>query len=229
MKVKKCQHFWSWFSQHQQILLQVFNLPHADCLYWLDELGSHVRACNRSLGAQLQLDTHGWQRGQLLFTVGGNPHHFEWADWMVANAPTLEGWEFFSLMPPMPANTYIEMKLKVLKLTTDDIWINPPDLTDGDHKIRLCVYAGCDRDIDNRGRQVLDQAVFNVLGERLYGKYIGLVVAEPLNRTSPALRERLVPLAELPLRLGEGAIEPAIIETNGMIKLPGNSRAVHAA
>lgn len=229
MKVKRCQHFWSWFGQHQQTLLQVFNLPHAECLYWLDELEAHVHAYHRSLTVQLHLDTDQWQRGQLLFTAGGNTRYFEEADWLVDHAPALEGWEFISLAPPMPATTYIEMKLKAMKLTATGIWVNPPDLTDADHKIRLCVYADCERDIDNHGRRVLDQAVFNVLGERLYGKYIGLVIAETLQRASPALRERLVPLNQLPLRLGAPLLEPAIIDSNGMIKLPGKIRAEHAA
>lgn len=217
MKKIKSKHFWSWFIHNQDTYLRIFSMPRACCQFWLDELHAHVAGYQRLLHAQLYLDNHHWKKGQLVISANGCQKQFKAVEQLVAAAPSIPGWEFFSLQPPLPPDAIIGSKLKLLKIQVDGLLFSPRAFTGHDAKIELQVYSSCTAANDLLGQSVIERVVFNLLGERIYGERIAYVIVQPLSWLSPSQRRELLPLNLLPDHLGCSDLQRFEVDKNGLI------------
>lgn len=166
MKITKTTHFWAWFKRHHSDLEQYCDYSCGEMLYWIMELNTHLRAYQRFFRGTILSDTGKPDRWTLAITSGGREKLFKMADRLVDKAPKLEGWEFLGQLPPMPAGAFIEERLRVLQLDVNNFWFSAADTTERAGRIRLKIYIETCLALTEEHRALVDQAVYNVLGER---------------------------------------------------------------
>jgi len=200
MNIRKIpnKHFWNWFQRHHIEFADLIKQPKKHIRYWDYELFVHLRGCSRHFGYIIEKNTpnNTWE---LTITVQGQKAHFKKADALVAAAPAIPGWNISALEKSRDIDFCLEDQMDALGIdprelyfslkTTDtfkkDITVYYPLVTKRNY-YNIAVFA--------------KQAVYNLLGERLYGNEINSIEAENL---SVADKEQLYKLETLPEYIGQ--------------------------
>lgn len=217
MKRLKCKHFWAWFAHNQQTYRKVFAMPHSSSQFWLEELDTHVARYQRAFGARLYLNHDTWNQGQLVISAQGAFKLFSAVERLVAKAPAMTGWEFIALHPPVPAVTGVEAKLKHAAIVVEDLLFDWRNIST-DTRSELPVYASGGVALEPFGESLIEQVVYNILGERMFGDRVAYVVTRPLTAIPKPYRKELLPLDHLPQYLGNPDLVKYRVGKSGLLE-----------
>ncbi len=190
-------HFWAWFRRNQYHYLNYEELTPAAKAYWMAELQTHATAYNRFLVPFLycSLDRD-HKRCKLVISAVGRTKSFKAVDRLINNAPRLAAWDLVALMPAAGPGEGIAEELAAAGLGAASFWF---DVRETLH-FRKPFYVF----VDTRQGQtyamedLAEQALFNVLGERVFGERIEYVRIVLFSDVLPENMAFLAPLEELP-------------------------------
>ncbi len=190
-------HFWAWFRRNQHHYLNFEGLTKAAKAYWMAELHSHAAAYHRFLMPFLydSLDPDN-KRCQLVISALGRTKSFKTAERLINKAPRLAAWNFVALMPATGPGQGIAEELAAAGLGADPFWFDVREPLD--YRQPFQVYVKTDRMWTCEMEDLAAQALFNVLGERVYGEYIEYVRIDLIPDVLPVGKAFLAPLEELP-------------------------------
>ncbi|WP_276485574.1 hypothetical protein [Paraflavitalea pollutisoli] len=196
MKTTKAARFWAWFRRNQHHFLGYDELAPAAQAYWMAELEVHMAAYDRHLEAFLACsDDRVHKLGRLLITAHGRAKSFKAADRLVNKAPRLAAWYFESLISPVSVAAGIREELAEAGLDGESFWFDVRNsLT---FRKPFLVFVDVGRDAHDDLDIMAEQAVFNVLGERMFGERVECVHFIRFSDLLPENKAFLAPLGEL--------------------------------
>ncbi|WP_276482331.1 hypothetical protein [Paraflavitalea pollutisoli] len=198
MKPSKIRHFWEWFERHHQTFLDFESLTRTERQYWLAELDGHLAVYNRFLMPLLEWDTiHSTQKCQLTITAVGRSRSFAMVDKLMKQAPKLRNWEMTALEPAAGFDETAAGMLQQLNASVGKLWFDVRDM-DARGKDLLFVFAEGDADIDYDHHFEIDELVYRILGEKVYGTCFGGIRLEAYESLVEEEQSYLVPLEQLP-------------------------------
>lgn len=187
------RHFWDWFLRHQHEYRELLHQPQKELNYWLRELNAHLRAYYKFFGFSLSIPDEGTAR--LTITVYGKAIHFKKVEAFVATAPIIPGWSIVALEEPLAVDALLDDQVR-------DIGIDPGEChfsfgLGGQETI--VVYHPLCADNNRRAfQQLVYTAIYNMLGERSFGKHIDAIRVDNLSCADPSA---LHPLHKLPMHI----------------------------
>ncbi|AXY73919.1 hypothetical protein D3H65_07965 [Paraflavitalea soli] len=197
MKQSKALHFWAWFRRNQHHYLHFDALTPAAKAYWMAELQAHAAAYHRFLAPYLyySLDPD-HKRCKLVISALGRTKSFKAADRLIHKAPRLTAWDLVALMPAASPGEGIAEELATAGLRPDSFWFDVRERLD----FRKPFYVFVDTRLNHIYdlEDLAEQALFNVLGERVFGEHIEYVRIVLFSDVLPENMAFLAPLEELP-------------------------------
>jgi hypothetical protein len=199
-------HFWEWFKRHNQEYLEMHKKSKKEATFWAHELDAHLRAYYKFFGFSLALYDNA--PAKLTITVNGMDEHFKKVDAFVATAPEIPGWSIKALEDPRPIDFLLE------ELMAED-GIDPREcyfsFTGKDGKDIMVYHPLYRADNGFLFLQLVDAAIFNLLGERSFGTDIGHLDVDNL---SCADLNDIHKLLDLPTHIGLRK-SPLRVDLNG--------------
>ena len=189
------QHFWAWFSRHNDEYLDFKKKSKKDFKYWLNELNAHLRAYCKSFYFAIGCDE---EASVLIITANGNAKQFKKIEDFVAKAPPLAGWKFIALEGPRPIDFLLQSQI-------EESGIDPTELLfsfdiDSANRVYLTMYHPlCNMENEELIFELGSRAVYNLLGERSFGLDIRKIRVANL---SEAASGSVAKLEQLPACLG---------------------------
>jgi hypothetical protein len=197
MKHSKAMHFWAWFRRNQHHYLNYEKLTPAAKAYWMAELQTHATAYHRFLAPFLYCSLDGGnKRCKLVISALGRTKSFKAADRLINKAPRLAAWDLVALMPAAGAGEGIAEELPAAGLRADSFWFDVREMLTFRKPFFVFVNTGGKPGYDME--DLAEQALFNVLGERVFGERIEYVRIVLFSDVLPENMAFLAPLEELP-------------------------------
>lgn len=199
MRFSKPKQFWEWFRRNQETYLHLFKSSKAEALYLMREMTMHLAAYGTRINAELY-----WEKVEgdievvLVFTTYGRARQFRKVERLVAQAPDLPGWRFLDLDPPRPIDFFLDEDYGHLDFDPFNLWFEPPRFFNNQDKCCLDVYVDTYTQISKEYEQAVAGAVYNVLGEKVYGLKIRELNVDRLCELPKRQRSALVNLQQLP-------------------------------
>lgn len=113
--------FWEWFREHTAGYLFLSQVDDEVKTNLLEDLKAHLQAYCDKLCFEIGGDPEA--EHELIITAEGDKSYFEYAEFLVAEAPKLDGWKFFALIPPRGAD--FEITINEHKIQSKDMWFQP--------------------------------------------------------------------------------------------------------
>lgn len=216
MRTTKATHFWTWFRRNQRHYLHYEKLAPAAKAYWIAELKAHVTAVDRHLRPFLGCNPEGVNKGcELVISAECRLKSFRAADGLIGKAPRLAGWNFLSLLPPTDIKAGMREELADAGLDSNSFWFDVRDTLTGRRPFYVFV------DTRKKAPQDLDimaeQAVANVLGERLYSERVECVYFVLILDILPENLAFLAPLDQLRDFLNARDLSGMVVGQNGKL------------
>jgi hypothetical protein len=219
MKFSKAKHFWTWFRRNLDKYAAPPTESNPETVYHLNELSMHLLAFGRGIGMELSWPAPGMEgNATLIITSFGNRKYFKKIGSLVAQAPKLPGWEIIALQPPQPVDFFIEEDFGECNIDPFNLWFEPPAFYRSETRICLDVYAEVYTSITTEFKHAVYAAVFNVLGEKVYGQEIRVVHVENLLELTKKQRTRLINLQQLPDYVKLRELSTIVINDNGSLE-----------
>jgi hypothetical protein len=191
LKLSK-QHFWLWFREHNREYLSLNTKSQKDIRYWTNELTAHLRAYYKFLYFSIST-TNDHTTGVLTISVAGKEQYFKYVDRLTAVAPAIPDWRVQALEAPMPIDFLWEHEHGDTGVDPHDFWCLVPE---GGYKPDIEIYHRLYTEDRQRAfRAAAEGALYNVLGERAFGRNIGVISVANL---STAPKGELIKLKKLP-------------------------------
>lgn len=218
MKHTKAMHFWAWFRRNQHHYLNYETLTPAAKAYWMAELQTHATAYHRFLVPFLYCspDPHN-KRCRLVISAVGRTKSFKAADRLINKAPRLAAWDLVALMPSAGPGEGIAEELAAAGLRADSFWFDVRDTPDLRKPFYVFVDTGLRRSYDME--DLAGQALFNVLGERVFGEYIEYVRIVLFSDVLPGNMAFLAPLEELPSFITARDLSGMVVGKDGGLRM----------
>ena len=219
MKITKTKHFWIWFQRHLACYYGFQEIGNPEAAYYWNELSMHLWVFGRGIAAELSWpppDEEG--NATLIITAMGDAKYFKKIERLVAQAPKLPGWDIIALQQPQPVDFFIEEDFGECNIDPFNLWFEPPDVSPSVPRIILYVYAEIYTDITPTFEQAVRAAVFNVLGEKVYGLELRVVHVENLLELSEKERAKLVNLQQLPDYVKLRGLSTIVINDQGTLE-----------
>lgn len=197
MKRTKAMHFWAWFRRNQHHYLNYEKLTPAAKAYWMAELQAHAVAYHRFLVPFLYGGQDGdSKRCKLVISAAGRTRSFRAADSLINKAPRLAAWDLVALMPSAGPGEGIAKELEAAGLGADPFWFDVRETLH--YRQPFYVFVNTRQGHTHDMEYLAAQALFNVLGERVFGEYIEYVRIVLFSDVLPENLAFLAPLEELP-------------------------------
>ena len=223
MKTKKAkstliQHFWTWFTKHQEEIRTPATGTNYISEFWEKECRLHLQAIDRRLGFEIwhmpEKNEH-W----LIITAFGQAKCFPLVDAIVEQAPYLKGWTFLALFPPTEPDFLLAQRHDLDRFNPLDLVFSPLflQLTASDDDM-LILYANDDREVTEADEDAIWDLLYNLIGERsLCSRYSSLIVMP-----KPDLPDELIgemrPITALVDYFPAEAMSALRIDSRGKIK-----------
>jgi hypothetical protein len=210
MKRLTKNHFWEWFSKHNQEYFGLNKKSKKESKYWINELNTHLRAYYKFLAFTLSVDEEN-KKGTLTISVDGNEAYFRRVDEIVAKAPIIPGWEIKALEDPFPIDFKLENQIAETGADPREMYFAPV----GEHQpLKFVIYHPLYTEEKRYPFMVIaSQAIYNLLGERSFGMDVrGIEVAN----LSSANRDEIYKLEDLPDFIGS-LRSSIMVDEDGML------------
>jgi hypothetical protein len=215
------QDFWDWFQQNSTRLLHPSKLPEQESNSLFDEFFRRTNDyCGGKITPEVVTDEEN-NRAFIIFTSYGDEQYFAPIEKLVAAAPSIEGWKFIALYPPMPANGRLAVDFPNLPITAEQFLFAPDELTITDGQYNLELYVEGFVEIDDELYTAVTAILFNVLGEKKMTLNMGYMVISYLEDLAPAVREKLIPLPELATYASDDIHTPLSVNGSGKMVVDG--------
>lgn len=188
------RHFWEWFIRHNKEFLALPKKSKKEAAFWTNELNTHLGAYFKFFSFSLLL--YDKEPAWLTITVNGMDRHFKKVDAFVATAPDIPGWSIRALEDPKPVDFLLEELIEAVGIDPRECYFSftGKDLKD------IMVYHPLYTEANGfLFLQLVDAAIFNLLGERSFGTDIGFLDVDNL---SCAGANRVHRLLDLPGHIG---------------------------
>ncbi len=180
------------------------------------ELEAHLTAYDRFLRPLLFFDEGGMKkRCKLVVTADERIKSFRAADRLVSKAPRRAGWEIIALVPPAPLEDGIESELDLLGIRPQHLWFDVRQPMN--ERKEFCVFVDIDPSETADVTSLVDHAVFNLLGERIYALCIERVKVVRFSDVLPENRAFLAPLDQLPDFVQARRLSGMVVGKNGRL------------
>jgi hypothetical protein len=217
MKIARTRHFWKWFTYHHETLLLLSKLEKAEFDYWNIEMLIHIRAvCPVGVGMDIIINEDN-SGAALIFTSQGAQQYFKEIETLVLESPAIEGWDFYALYPPMPADYQIDCLFKGTCIVPDNLHFNPLETKIIDDRCHLTVYTEDEVPISGQYARAVRKVLFNLLGEKSFACDLASLVIKPIEEASEETCEGFFPLDVLSEWLPESMLSPFAINKKGII------------
>lgn len=219
MRFSKPKQFWHWFQRNKDTYHNLPTSTKAEVLYLMREMSMHLAAYGRHINAELYWENvNGQVETVIVFTTYGRPRQFRKVERLVACAPFIPGWRFLDLDPPRPIDFFLDEQYHHLDFDPFDLWFEPPEWYDLKHKCELQVYADTYTPITEEYTQAVRAAVYNVLGEKVYGLKVREVEVYRLCELPRQERSSLINLQQAPQYIEIGDHSDLYIDQFGEVR-----------
>ncbi len=197
MRFSKPKQFWLWFQRNKDTYHHLPACTKTEALYLMREMSMHLQAYGRHINAELYWEnTNGQVEIVFVFTTYGRARQFRKVERLVAAAPFIPGWRFLALDPPRPIDFFVDEDFDHLDFEPFELWFEPPEFYDHKDKCCLQVYADIYTPVTDEYSEAVTAAVYNVLGEKVYGLRIRRVEVYRLCELPPQERTTLINLQQ---------------------------------
>lgn len=218
MTHSNAKHFWDWFQQNNEKLKIISGKTKKENKYWYRELCAHLKSyCGGNLYPQVIVDEEKSRAGMII-TAHGDPKYFSKIEKLVEKAPTIAGWSFVALYPPMPAHAGLAYNFPSVTVQPDEMFFAPVELVLVEGRFNLEVYVAEDAEIDKELSGAVIRVVHNLLGEKSAGLNIREVAVSYLEAASPTVQQSVVPLTQLPDFISTDMLSGLMVDDQGAVK-----------
>lgn len=187
------QHFWEWFKRNNHEFKSMKNTSTKEFAYWTNELNIHLRSCARILNFIIESRE---DRSFLTITVFGKAKYFQKVDNFVASSIEISGWTFEALDCPHPIDFMLEPLIQITNIDPREFQF-ALSKDDTDEKSIYIYHPLCNIENSFPLDIMANRAVFNLLGERIYGTEVKDIIIANLSCTSDEKLENLENLPSL--------------------------------
>jgi hypothetical protein len=185
--------FWEWFKKHHHEFLEPHDKPKEDLDYWTKELDTLLHKYHKSLNFIIDWENY---LSTLIISVGGNRKLFKHVDDLIDEAPEIPGWKFNALMPPGRIDFVVDDLTKAAGVDPKEFRFS--FLKPKNNRFDIVVFhPSYTPENDIPIFELVDQIVFNMLGERTFGDYIKSIDVTHISDSQPDKLEKLELLATL--------------------------------
>lgn len=216
MKYAHADHFWTWFQKHSDLLLALTEMSKQEEEYWFREINTHLRAYTKNLSFEYFSNNEAGCR--LIITAYGKARYFRMAETFVAKAPKMDGWEIVALQPP---GLLGELLLPFYGRSGIDLthcWFLPPDHRCIDGRYGLSVYAELYTPVTTEMEIAVEALAYELLGEKTMGLDIGYLTIHNLFECTPAEKQQLLKMDQLPAWLQSNTPSTICINAKGLLQ-----------
>lgn len=199
---QRAAEFWRWFAANEHVYRGLQTQDAAEQAHSLDIFGKHLGRYDDALYYLFGPTPEAPEgRQSLIITASGEAAHFAAADYLVAQAPALPGWEPTALKPPTPELTEVALGGHTYALA--DLHFAQVRVPDEPAALMLHVFFpafdGDDAEQLRQRRVVTQLFLEGLLGERGAATEVDYVQVVPLGDRVPSTALRaLRPLSDLP-------------------------------
>jgi hypothetical protein len=180
-------HFWEWFKKHHHEFLEPDTKSKDDIDYWTKELDTLLHKYHKSLNFIIEWEN---EMATLTISAGGNRKFFKQVDDLIDEAPEIPGWMYNALMPPGRIDYVVDNLTKAADVDPKEFRFS--FLKPKNNRAELVVFhPSYTPENDIPIFELVDQIVFNMLGERSFGYNINTIDVTHISNSEPDKLEKL--------------------------------------